>query len=360
MKKLFASILCLVALTIVSCTPGALNPSGGGKDVSDMTDADIRKLDNKTEKCWKIKMLISYMGSSDKSEDYMWATEREVAQECKDRLELVEKTYEGYRFDATVKIAYGEVSAKNEDACDKLNGGGSGGGGSTETKMCFYLKGVRLSDDTVLYEKYIWATEEEATAAKEEIEEKYGVFVYIKKQSASGKSECESYNTPGGGGGGGGGGETSKASCYLIKATVSGYTMYDFTMWWTESEAKNFVSKLKSNGYSASYSKASYSSEISCINDYEGIVEDPTLNDSNESCWYFNFSVVNSTWSDSDATEGYIYCTEAYIVNRFREIHIATEERIRGYNVDEITTFQINKTSHTESQCSDANEALNH
>ena len=88
----------------------------GGKDgdtvdVSKMTENQIAKLDDKTDKCWY--WCIS--DGTDKEEGYDWSTEQEVAQDLYDAYIMYKK--EG----TTVKCVYSLSDKKDPDSCEAQN-----------------------------------------------------------------------------------------------------------------------------------------------------------------------------------------------------------------------------------------------
>ena len=97
MKKLFYSMLCIVAVTMFTACKGN-NPE----------NVDLSKLDNTVEKCWKT--TISYKGYSE--DVYVWGTEYVVALSLKISQE---------QSPINMSWSYKEASAKDEDACEKLN-----------------------------------------------------------------------------------------------------------------------------------------------------------------------------------------------------------------------------------------------
>ena len=84
---------------------------GDTVDVSKMTEDQIAKLDDKTDKCWY--WCIS--DGTDKEEGYDWSTEQEVAQDLYDAYIMYKK--EG----TTVKCVYSLSDKKDPDSCEAQN-----------------------------------------------------------------------------------------------------------------------------------------------------------------------------------------------------------------------------------------------
>lgn len=180
MKKLFFALTCIAALVWTGCSSN--NPSKSGTDVSSYTEAEVNQLDNKKERCWCVMTVVTMYGQTEKSEAYMWGTEREVAQNCLMAIEIAKKEYQKLGVNATVKMYYQEATdAKTEEACDKLasgknpNPGGPGVGGE---KACYYVVGFtrdQYGHLVIEMNAYMWVTEDELADLMAELKNGWGV-----------------------------------------------------------------------------------------------------------------------------------------------------------------------------------------
>ena len=133
MRKVIAILSCVAALVLTGCNLYPLNPSGGGassggRDASSMTDDQIERLDNKTEKCWHVTTVITKYDDTKTTEGYFWGTEYEVAKACQEQAKLITATYQQSGATVQVSIRYGNVNVKTKESCDKLAGGSSSPG----------------------------------------------------------------------------------------------------------------------------------------------------------------------------------------------------------------------------------------
>ena len=205
MKKLFIAFVCFTALVLAGCNPNSLNPSGGGGisgkgvDPTDYSTAEINKLDNKVEQCWCIRSVTTVYGEKTEAEEYVWCTEREVAEQCLEAIEITEKTYKQYGITAQVEFRYYEVDAKTKAACDKMNKGTTpGGGGTGGEKACYFFVSFRAntnpeSKDIRPYtstQGHVWCTEDEL-ADLIAWQEAQGEDAYAWKTSEPDQESCE-------------------------------------------------------------------------------------------------------------------------------------------------------------------------
>ena len=79
MKKFFAALLCVAAITLVGCKS---DPLATGTKGSSLTPEKVEKMDNTTEKCWHFAVRATYRGESVTEDSYVWCTERVIAAAC--------------------------------------------------------------------------------------------------------------------------------------------------------------------------------------------------------------------------------------------------------------------------------------
>ena len=196
MKKVLFAIIGIAAACILGCSVN--NPSSSSvKDVSSYTEAEIKQLDNKTEKCWRVLSVTIVYGEQEKSESYMWATEQEVAQYCLMAIETAQDYFKQYGISAQVKMGYAETNVKTEEACEKLNKGGSGGGGGGgANKACYYFEGYWKGTDTLVYNAFVWVTEEELADLIDYYETNLDVDVKVTKVDKAKTEEACNEMTP--------------------------------------------------------------------------------------------------------------------------------------------------------------------
>ena len=214
MKKLFITLMSIAALVLAGCNPYALNPSGGGGngggngggsgsgastgqhvDPTDLTDAEIKKLDNKVEQCWCIHSVTTIYSERIEADQYVWCTEREVAEQTLEAIDVTIKTYQQYGVTANTDFEYYGVDAKSKEACEKLNKSTPGGGGGTGggEKACYELRGIEGSSTTGLL-GYLWATKEELAETIAELEASWGMKIHATKTSDTDQDSCEANN----------------------------------------------------------------------------------------------------------------------------------------------------------------------
>ena len=345
------------------CKADTPTPSGGSK------------------KCWLVYASIG--GDSDPVK-YMWSTKADAQAYARELQDM----YGEYQFDVK------QVDASDKASCEALNDGGSSGESCCWEFWCMYNDHTRYSVHMWATEDYMkqsvktmqemWGItyhyskaaisdksscdsydqkhsdqvyREDDGSGKNDKNGKLGCWIFTVwdtdtykwcyenfmkwEVAASSKSGNASYKAAsasdeqsctGGSGGGGGDKPSDGKSCYLVKATCSGYTMYDFTMWWTEDEVKDFVNACNSNGYVASYQKTNSSDEIDCINGYHRTEKITGLDETNEVCWYYSYKFHDYTNNDHVEDANYTKSTESDIVNSFRQTHMTLEDNIRSYN----------------------------
>ena len=117
MKKFFAALLCVAAITLVGCKS---DPLATGTKGSKLTTEQIEKMDNTTEKCWHIAARATVNGTTVDEDSYVWCTEQWVASIVKASYEAMVATYKNAGVSYTCEVAYSPSSAKTEEECDKL------------------------------------------------------------------------------------------------------------------------------------------------------------------------------------------------------------------------------------------------
>ena len=117
MKKFFAALLCVAAITLVGCKS---DPLATGTKGSKLTVEEIQKMDNTTEKCWHIAARATVQGTTQEEDSYVWCTEQWVATIVKASYDAMKATYDQSGVDASFEVAYSSSSAKTEEECDKL------------------------------------------------------------------------------------------------------------------------------------------------------------------------------------------------------------------------------------------------
>ena len=199
MKKLFITLMSIAALVLAGCNPYALNPSGGGGngggngggsgsgastgqhvDPTDLTDAEIKKLDNRVEQCWCIHSVTTIYSERIEADQYVWCTEREVAEQTLEAIDVTIKTYQQYGVTANTDFEYYGVDAKSKEACEKLNKSTPGGGGGTGggEKACYYVVGFtrdQYGHLVIEMNAYMWVTEDELADLMAELKNGWGV-----------------------------------------------------------------------------------------------------------------------------------------------------------------------------------------
>lgn len=118
MKKFFAALLCVAAITLVGCKS---DPLATGTKGSTLTTEQIEKMDNTTEKCWHIAARATVNGTTAEEDSYVWCTEQWVATIVKASYDAMEATYKNAGVSYTCEVAYSASSATTEDDCKKLN-----------------------------------------------------------------------------------------------------------------------------------------------------------------------------------------------------------------------------------------------
>ena len=112
MKKFFAALLCVAAITLVGCKS---DPLATGTKGSSLTPEKVEKMDNTTEKCWHFAVRATYRGESVTEDSYVWCTERVIAASCYAAYQAAKDL--GY---SSYEAAYSPSSAKTEEECEKL------------------------------------------------------------------------------------------------------------------------------------------------------------------------------------------------------------------------------------------------
>ena len=316
MKKSTKILFVLIGI-IAICLAGCLNfvnyPNKGGTDVYSLTDDDLDELDDKVEKCFHIYVTSTVNGKREDEEFFLWGTEYDVAIQCLAYIEEHESEIKAKGDAGAVRVEYEETDAKWQSDCKADTPTPSGG-----SKKCwvFYTiyQGEKIGD------QYVWCTKAEAESYIEQLHETYGEDFYYDQVDASDKASCEALNegeppTPGG---------DDTPYCYHVHATVLGYTMYDFTDWWTEETLNDFIDHIEPCGYKVTFEITSASSKDACYEyDYENAVRDKDLDTKEKICWYYRFQRVKRINSElrDDPYEEYTLYQEQYTVDMLRDLH---------------------------------------
>ena len=316
MKKSTKILFVLVGI-IAICLAGCLNfvnyPNKGGTDVYSLTDDDLDKLDDKVEKCFHIYVTSTVNGKREDEEFFLWGTEYDVAIQCLAYIEEHESEIKAKGDAGAVRVEYEETDAKRQSDCKADTPTPSGG-----SKKCWLVYASIGGDSDPV--KYMWSTKADAQAYARELQDMYGEYQFdVKQVDASDKASCEALNegeppTPG----------DDTPYCYHVHATVLGYTMYDFTDWWTEETLNDFIDHIEPSGYKVTFEITSASSKDACYEyDYENAVRDTDLDTKEKICWYYRFQRVKRINSElrDDPYEEYTLFQEQYTVDMLRDLH---------------------------------------
>jgi hypothetical protein len=310
--KLLFVLIGIIAICLAGCLNFVNYPNKGGTDVYSLTDDDLENLDDKEEKCWHIFVTYTVNGQREDDEFFLWGTEYGVALQCMTYIEEHEAEIAAKGDVGAVRAEYKETDITREADCKADTPTPSGG-----SKKCWVFYMIYQGEKIV--DKYVWCTKAEAESYIEQLHETYGYDFYYDQVAASDKASCEALNegeppTPG----------DDTRYCYYVHATVLGYTMYDFTDWWTTETLKDFIAHIEQSGYKVTYEKTSASSKDACYEyDYENAVRDTDLDTKEPICWYYRFQRVkriNSEMRD-DAYEDYTLLSEQYMIDELRDLH---------------------------------------
>ncbi len=254
MKKALFALMCAAAVIFAGCNK-ATNPLSGGTKGSSLSDQEIQKMDNKTEKCWHVAESVVVSGYSETEHHYFWGTEQEVAT-------MVKASYDASKLMVVgdYEIAYvEETSAKNEDACDKLDREAeknNGGDDDDPDAECWQVTYKTAGMDITL--GYMWMSEEAIEEYVAALKKTSGIdYSYKKISDAKDEDSCIYYGAGGQGGGqgeGGGNEDQGELACWKLSWSFGGDSDVEY-MYQYESVVKSMADTYKSLGGTASYEK---------------------------------------------------------------------------------------------------------
>ena len=191
MKKLFAALMCVMAIAMVGCKPN--DPVKSGTNVKDV---DASKLDNTTEKCWAIGITGTVDDLEDSQVSYYWGTEQGVVEEAQNQLNEYEAMCKQYGLTLNLTIKYLEADPNTKEACMKQDEAAKKE--YEESGECWKVtvKTARLTQ-----ERYVWGHEVTIKMAEAEMEamlKNYGITtgyeITHEKVEAENEDACEKMN----------------------------------------------------------------------------------------------------------------------------------------------------------------------
>ena len=256
MKKLFYSMLCIVAVTMFTACKGN-NPD----------EIDLNNLDKTVEKCWKVTVTLN--GVSE--ETYIWGTEFVVVAALKEAQSLSPVKY---------TFRYSEASPKDEESCDRLNP-------DYEEHYCW-----KVTAYGGMYTSYMWDSE----SGIKEFAALMGEGTTYVKADAKDEDACEKLNDD----------DPTPADplaqydsidvkCWKVTVSAMGTTGTTY-VWATEREA---VGSLVLSGINFTHEVADAKDEDSCeaLNNPDN-PENPELeryDNTVEKCWLIKVSYMGTT-----------------------------------------------------------------
>lgn len=251
MKKALFALMCAAAVIFAGCNK-ATNPLSGGTKASTLTSEQIQNMDNKTEKCWHVAIQGVAGGQTATEHSYYWATEQEVAK-------MVKVEYEAAKRLGVVgdyEVAYvEETSAKNEDACDKLDREARKANEDPDAEcwqVTYQMAGMEMTLG------YMWMNEDAIEEYVAALKKASGVdYSYKKISDAKDEDSCIYYGAGGQGGGqgeGGGNEDKGELACWKLSWSFGGDSDVEY-MYQYESVVKSMADTYKSLGGTASYEK---------------------------------------------------------------------------------------------------------
>lgn len=191
MKKLFAALMCVMAVALVGCKPEDPNKSG-----TDVKDVDVTKVDDKTEKCWAIGITGTVDDIEASQVSYFWGTEKAVVEEAQEELKAFDEMTQKYGLTLNITVKYMEADPKSEEACKQQD---------EATQKEYEESGecwkITMSAGMLSEEYYVWGhdvTIKIAEAQMEAMLKNYGITsgyeIKHEKVEAENAEACEKNN----------------------------------------------------------------------------------------------------------------------------------------------------------------------
>jgi len=189
MKKVFLALMCAAAVVLAGCS-NASSPIKGGTTGSSLTQEQVAKMDNKTEKCWHVAETITVSGYSATYNYYEWGTEMEIAAMVLAEYQAAKKSGVG-----KYENAYEESSAKTQQECEKLDDAAQkenseiDGDDADADAECWQVYTTYAGQTVTL--AYLWTSEEGVKDYVDAMNKAQGSSIYsYKKADAKDENSC--------------------------------------------------------------------------------------------------------------------------------------------------------------------------